>query len=494
MFCNTIFDENRKPIDFVFVEVNPAFEKLVGLTKEAIVGRKVTETLPELKELNVHLLEIFRRVSLSEKEEKIEVFIEPLRIWLFIYICSPEKGYLTAVFENITQRKSTDEETRKMLGSLSQENNKLQSLINSMNEEVWFTDTENKMTLVNPVAQKEFGLGSSILLDIEKYTESLDVYRSEGSRRPVQEAPSLRALKGEVIKDQEEIIRTPLRGELRYRQVSSAPVIDGKGNTIGAVSVVHDITELRKTQTELIESNRRIELMNEKLRVIGGLTRHDARNKLAIIEGNLHLAKKGIAADNKTLSYLTRIESNIEQITEIFNFSSLYERIGLERLIYINLEKTIESASSFLSEFPDIKITVECHGLHVLADSLLKQLFFNLIDNSIKHGKRISKLSVYYLIENDSNLKIIYEDDGVGVPYVEKQNIFKEGYSTDGGTGYGLYLIRKLTEVYGWTIQETGTPEKGAQFTIKIPEKNQDNEKNFQLRPDVEKKCTPERR
>lgn len=481
-FCRVLFDENEKSVDFVYLDVNPAFEKLTGLKKDGIVGKKVAEAIPELKELNLELFEIYHRVALTGKEEQFELRVKPLKLWLSIDVYIPEKGYFFVVFENITDHKNADQENQRILDSLHQENNKLYSIINSINKEVWFTDTEKNITLVNPVVQKEFGLNSPILLDIEKYTESLEVFRSEGSRRPVNEAPTLRALKGETVKDQEEVIRTPASGELRYRQVSAAPVKDTMGNTMGAVSIVHDITELRKTQNALRESNRRIELMNEKLRVVGGLTRHDARNKLSIVEGNLHLARTGLTSDSKTLIYLSRIESNIDKITEIFNFTRLYERIGVEKLVYLNVEKTIEAAGSILSESPEIKINIDCHGLYVLSDSLLNQLFVNLIDNSLKHGKTISKLRAYYLIEKRGDLKIIYEDNGVGIPYAEKQNIFKEGYSTYGGTGYGLYLIKKLTEVYGWTINETGEPGKGAQFIIVIPNKNQDNEVNFQLR------------
>lgn len=480
-FCRVLFDENEKSIDFVYLEVNPAFEKLTGLKKDVIIGKKVAQAIPELKELNRELFEIYHRNALTGKEEPFEIRVGSLKLWLSIDVYSPEKGYFFVIFKNITDHKKTDQENQRILDSLHQENNKLYSIINSINKEVWFTDTEKNITLVNPVVQKEFGLNSPILLDIEKYTESLEVFRSEGSRRPIDEAPTLRALKGETVKDQEEVIRTPASGELRYRQVSAAPVKDTMGNTMGAVSIVNDITELKKTQNALRESKRRIELMNEKLRVVGGLTRHDSRNKLSIIEGNLHLARKGLTSDSKTLIYLSRIESNIDQITEIFNFTSLYEQIGLEKLDYIDLEKTIGAASSILSESPAIKINIDCHGLNILADSLLIQLFFNLIDNSLKHGKTISKLRTYYLIEKNGTLKIIYEDNGVGIPYSEKQNIFKEGFSTDEGTGYGLYLIKKLTEVYGWTIEETGEPGKGAQFTIKIPSKNQDNEENFQL-------------
>jgi PAS domain S-box-containing protein len=480
-FCRVFLDENDKSVDFVYVEVNPAFEKLTGLKKDYVIGIKVIEAIPKLKELNLELFEIYQKITLTGKKEQIEMYVEPLKLWLLIDIYSPYKDYFLIAFENITDQKKADQEKQRILESLLQENKKLYSIINSINKEVWFTDTEKNVTLVNPEAQKEFGLDSPMLLDIEKYTESLDVFRCEGGRRPANEAPSLRALKGEIVSDQEEVIRNPQSGELRYRQVSAAPVKDTMGNMLGAVSIVQDITEFRKTQNALRESNRRIVLMNEKLRVVGGLTRHDARNKLSIMDGNLHLARKGLPSDSKTLIYLSRIESNIDQISEIFNFTVLYEQIGLEKLVYLDLEKTIEAASSILSEFPAIEISTNCHGLNVLADSLLNQLFLNLIDNSLKHGKTISKLRTYYLIDKNGNLKIIYEDNGVGIPYVEKQKIFTEGFSTDEGTGYGLYLIKKLTEVYGWTIEETGEPGKGAQFTINIPIKNQDNKENFQL-------------
>jgi len=106
----------------------------------------------------------------------------------------------------------------------------------------------------------------------------------------------------------------------------------------------------------------------------------------------------------------------------------------------------------------------------LLADSLLRQLFYNLIDNSLKHGEKVSRIRVHYEEMGKGQLKLVYEDDGVGIPMAEKEKIFKEGYGK--GTGYGLYLIKKISEVYGWNIRETGKKGKGAQFTITIPKEN----------------------
>ncbi len=166
-----------------------------------------------------------------------------------------EKGGMIAVgliARNITERKQAEEETRKLLVAIQQEKERLSGLVNSITDEVWFANIQKRFTLANPSALQEFGFVSyAEEIDIEKLAASLEVYRPDGSPRPVEEAPPLRALKGEVVRNQEEIIRTPASGELRHRQVNSAPVRDAMGNIIGSVSVVRDITERKRAESEI---------------------------------------------------------------------------------------------------------------------------------------------------------------------------------------------------------------------------------------------------
>ena len=113
-------------------------------------------------------------------------------------------------------------------------------------------------------------------IKIDKLASNLEVFRPDGSPRPVEEAAPLRALKGEVVTNQEGIVRTPASGELRHRQVSAAPVKDDAGNIIGAVSVVRDITDqfileenLRRINEELEErvKQRTEQVFNERQRL-----------------------------------------------------------------------------------------------------------------------------------------------------------------------------------------------------------------------------------
>ena len=137
-----------------------------------------------------------------------------------------------------------------------------------------------------------------------------------------------------------------------------------------------------------------------------------------------------------------------------------------------------------MSLFPDlkgVKVVNECRGLTVLADSLLNQLFYNLVDNSLKYGEKIQQIKIHCNTLNADQLEIVYEDDGVGIPDKMRSNLFKEGFTSGKGTGYGLFMIKRICEVYGWTIRETGKQGKGAQFTMSIPRIGSTGKANYQI-------------
>jgi PAS domain S-box-containing protein len=127
-YCKMIQDQNGKPEDFTYLEVNDSFERLTGLKREEVIGRKVSEAIPGIKEGKPELIDIYGRVSSTGVPASFELFLKPLSIWLSISAYSPEKGYFVAIFDDITQRKRAEEVSAAANKELNKTNEGLQTL------------------------------------------------------------------------------------------------------------------------------------------------------------------------------------------------------------------------------------------------------------------------------------------------------------------------------------------------------------------------------
>ncbi len=255
-----------------------------------------------------------------------------------------------------------------------------------------------------------------------------------------------------------------LKGEKFSIELTAAPIIDENGVAIAFIDTIRDVSERAQTEEKLKEAHRKLELANEKLLVVGGLVRHDIANKISTLNMNAYLARK-----KGSLEHLLEATAMVStQINRTLGFSKDYEMLGKEELSYVDAGRVFNDV---LARFPglDLQVVNDCGGLDVLADSLLSELFYNLIDNTLKYGKTTKQIRLSYDQCKD-HLKLIYEDDGVGIPDAMKQRLFTKGFGK--GSGLGLYLIKKTLEVYGWQIQETGIEGKNAKFEITIPQSN----------------------
>ena len=151
---------------------------------------------------------------------------------------------------------------KRFTASIEQEKDRLSLLINSISDEIWFADTKRQLSLVNPSVLQEFGL-DPVVTDVGEIASSFEVLRADGSPRPVEEAPPLRALQGEFITNEIEIVRPPATGMLRHREVTVTPVKDASGNIMGSVFVVHDINERKRAEEMLLLERAKLEAVFE---------------------------------------------------------------------------------------------------------------------------------------------------------------------------------------------------------------------------------------
>lgn len=109
-YCRMLYDENGSPVDFIYLDVNSAYSELTGL--HDVIGRKVSELLPDLRESDPELFGVYGRVAATGRPERLELFIKQLSLWRSMSVYSTEKGHFVTVSQNITDRKRFEAELR----------------------------------------------------------------------------------------------------------------------------------------------------------------------------------------------------------------------------------------------------------------------------------------------------------------------------------------------------------------------------------------------
>ncbi len=450
------------------LSVNDTFTDLTGFSREEIVGKHFTK----LGTLRARDLPIYAKLLASimrgKKPEKFEfVFFrrdKTQRIGEAHISVMKEKGKkigMQAILRDITESKNLSRELIKREHMFS-------VLLDSSLLAIWHYDLEGKITLINREACERMKGKAEDLIG-----KKIDYVFDKRMGAVIKERMSEVKQSGEN-KIYEDLVELP-SGEKWFRSVYNR-IIDEEGTMVGLQVLSDDITEkkqaeqtLKKTSEELRVESDKLRLLNEKLEVVGKLTRHDLRNKLVGMKGFSYLLSKKIGENVELDSYLNQINSTIASMEKLLAFSNVYENIGADQRRPINVEACFNRSVSLFSELQELEVENKCQGLEVMADSQLEQLFYNLIDNSLRHGQKTSRIKLHYKRKR-SGVTVIYEDNGVGIPEANKSKLFREGFTTGKGSGYGLSLISRMVEVYGWTIKEEGKLGRGAKFIIAIPE------------------------
>ncbi len=377
------------------------------------------------------------------------------------------------------EKEQAADETKKLLDQVHAEKERLALVLGSISDEVYFTDTAGRYVFANQAALREFGHRSVEGIDVRKVISHMIVLRADGTPRPMDEAPPLRALAGEVIRDEEQIVRTPRTGQLRHRQVSSAPVRDPSGRIIGSVSVVRDITDRKRAETSLREADRRKNVFLATLS-------HELRNPLAPIRTAVRLldSPEVSQADLKRLqSILSRqVDHMTSLLDDLLDVSRLTHGELTLKKSYIALrqllDNAVETAQPLINakhhrlriELPPEPLTLEVDALRCT------QVVSNLLTNAAKYTSASGEITLGCRLEPES-LVIFVRDTGIGVAPEMYAEIFKMFVQAEpaqeraeGGLGIGLALVKALVELHEGRIEvHSPGPNRGTTFTVSLP-------------------------
>lgn len=214
-----------------------------------------------------------------------------------------------------------------------------------------------------------------------------------------------------------------------------------------------------RDETAAVEAYKRIEELNEILRLISKLLRHDILNRITVARANLEILSDEIQSER-----IARAMEALDEATELIKRARSFE----ETLISGELleMEILDVLDKIARQYRD-RIEVRVYGsARVLADEAIYSVFSNLIDNSIKHGQ---STAVEIRVEKRGEFAVItVKDNGSGIPVEIIDRIFEEGFSygNKAGSGLGLYIVKKVIERYGGQIRAYN--DNGAVFEIKL--------------------------
>lgn len=221
----------------------------------------------------------------------------------------------------------------------------------------------------------------------------------------------------------------------------------------------HDIEERKKAEEALVTAH-------HKLSLLSGITRHDILNKIFALNTYLRFSRKAVPQGTQLDDCLDRMQRITRTIEKQITFTRDYENIGAQAPRWQQIDLLIRNAAEETT-LTDRHIKSSVGSLEVYADPMFPKVFYNLIDNALQHGGKVTEIR-FSCHTSGKDLIIVYEDNGVGIPADDKPNIFTRGFGKH--TGLGLFLSREILSITKMAITENGEPGNGARFEITVPE------------------------
>jgi PAS domain S-box-containing protein len=439
--------------------VNNSAAQMFGISAGDLIGRKRSELFPS--DISEGQLRAIRKVF--ETGEGIrstgKLGLHEKMLW-FDHSLMPvrnESGEITQVLgisRDITEQKRVEEALRTRTDELDTRNRVLNTLLDTVPIGIFMVEVPSGTPIVaNQEATRLLGRG--ILPDAteENLGRVYEAFQAGSCKQyPTEEMPIVRGMRGESSHVDDMVVVRPDETRVQL-EIFGNPVLDQQNRVIASIVSFLDVTKRKREEQLLLETNKKINLL-------GSITRHDVANQVSIMRGYAKIAMMD-NRDPAIEDLLSKIDSAGSVIMQQIDFTNAYGKLGLNSPEWYRISGLVDQMNP-----EHIALTCDCNNTEILADPMLEKVFFNLVDNAIRHGERVTEITVR-CETGPSGLSVFVEDDGIGIPPDKKERIFEKGYGKN--TGLGLFLAREILAITGISIRETGAPGKGARFELQVP-------------------------
>lgn len=340
----------------------------------------------------------------------------------------------------------------KNLKKLRGKQEELTIITNNMNEGLVLLNGQQNVLFINESAAKIFGFSAKEVIG----RNILTVDRAQEVQDLLQKVSQ--AGKGEGLYEKDG----------HFYQLSGSSV-----NGSGSVILIYDVTE---------------KMTAEKLRrEFSANVSHELKTPLQSILGYAEIMKNGLVKDEDKQRFLERIHTEagnmIELIQNIMELSRLDENKTLDEFEDVDLLKLAQSVTLRLKHKAQTKgVTLNVSGSSACVcgvQSILSEVLYNLVDNSIKYNKDNGKVDVK-VQDGSDEVTVSVSDTGIGIGAADRERVFERFYRADkshskeiGGTGLGLSIVKHGVLFHKGRVELESEPGVGTTITFVLPKKRQ---------------------
>jgi len=359
----------------------------------------------------------------------------------------------------------------------------------SIGDAVIATDLEGKITFMNAVSEALTGWSLSEA-SMKPVGEVFNII-CEDTRLKVEDPVAKVMKKGRIIGLANHTVLTRRDGTEIPIDDSGAPIKNKEGKTTGVVLIFRDIIERKNAERELVEYRKNLEKLveertkqlkdAERLAAIGqtaGMVGHDIRNPLQSIESDVYLIKSDLSIvpegeeKESMKESLLGIEKNVDYINKIVQDLQDFVKPLKPTVQETDFESLFQEVL-FENGIPDsvqASYRIEDKSRKIMADpALLKRILSNLVTNAVQAMPKGGNLTLDGHKEAN-DLIITVKDTGVGIPDKIKDKLFTPLFTTKAkGQGFGLAVVKRMTEALGGTVTFESQEGKGTTFTVRLP-------------------------
>jgi len=472
-----ICDGQGNPINYRFLAVNPAFERMTGLKAKTLVGRTVIDALPDIER---HWIETYGRVALTGEPAIFENYAAALKKHFMVTAFRPVPNQFACIIIDITQRKQAEE-------TLRASERRFQDIADHAQEWIWEVDDKGKYTYSSQVVEKILGYAPEEVLQKHFY-DFFHPDDRESFKSAVLAAFSLKQPFRDFINR-----NLHKNGHTVWLATSGLPMLDASGNLLGYRGVDMDITSRRQAEADKarLEAQFHQAQKMESIGQLAGGVAHDFNNIMAAIMMHMSILMENKNIDQETQESLKELMGEANRAVNLTRQLLMFSRRSVLEMKVLDLNELVANLLKMLGRLIGEHITIQFNRNQnvpaVKADpGMIEQVIMNLAVNARdampKSGRLIINIEPIQIDAQRAKDKnqvqpglfvcLSVTDTGCGMDEATLKRLFEPFFTTKEvgkGTGLGLATVDGIVAQHGGWVDVESKPGKGSTFKVFLP-------------------------